>query len=246
MVIFAARVWLAGAALAYALRMRLLIIEDDAETAVNLMHGLNETGHTTEHAGDGNAGLAAAQSGGYDALVVDRMLPGLDGLSLVKQLRAAGNVTPVLFLTALADVDDRVMGLQSGGDDYLTKPFALAELLARLDAIVRRRGAPAPAMILKVADLEMDRLKRSVKRAGQDIPLQAREFQLLEYLMLHAGQTVTRTMLLEQVWGYHFDPQTNVIDVHMSRLRTKIDKHAAQPLIHTLRGTGYCLREPAP
>ncbi|MGH8278599.1 MAG: response regulator transcription factor [Gammaproteobacteria bacterium] len=226
--------------------MHLLIIEDDAETAANLLHGLQESGHAAEHRADGPGGLEAAQTNDYDALVVDRMLPGLDGLSLVRQLRAAGNSTPVLFLTALADVDDRVTGLQSGGDDYLTKPFAFVELLARLDAIVRRRGAPAAAMNLKVADLEMDRLKRSVRRAGQTVALQAREFRLLEYLMLHAGQTVTRSMLLEQVWGYHFDPQTNVIDVHMSRLRTKIDKRTAQPLIHTLRGIGYCLREPAP
>lgn len=224
--------------------MHLLIIEDDAETAAHLVSGLQECGHTAEHAADGTSGLQAAKTGHFDALVVDRMLPGLDGLSLVRELRAAQDATPVLFLTALADVDDRVMGLQSGGDDYLAKPFAFAELLARLDAIVRRRVAPTPEMLLKVGDLEMDRLKRSVKRAGQTIGLQTREFRLLEYLMLHAGQTVTRTMLLEQVWGYHFDPQTNVIDVHMSRLRTKIDKHSEQPLIHTVRGSGYCLREP--
>ncbi|MGA9851804.1 MAG: response regulator transcription factor [Gammaproteobacteria bacterium] len=224
--------------------MRLLIIEDDAETAAYLAKGLQDSSHTVDHAGTGPAGLERAQTTAYDALIVDRMLPGLDGLSLVRELRAAGNTTPVLFLTALADVDDRVTGLQNGGDDYLTKPFAFAELLARLEAIVRRRGVPAAEMLLKVGDLEMDRLKRSVKRAGQAIALQAREFRLLEYLMLHAGQTVTRTMLLEQVWGYHFDPQTNVIDVHMSRLRSKIDRYAARPLIHTLRGTGYCLREP--
>ena len=230
----------------YALCMRLLIIEDDAETAAYLVNGLQESGHAAEQTGDGLTGLQAAQAARYDALVVDRMLPGLDGLSLVRKLRDAGNTTPVLFLTALADLDDRVMGLQSGGDDYLAKPFAFAELLARLAAIVRRHGTPAPAMQLKVADLEMDRLKRSVTRAGQSIALQAREFRLLEYLMLHAGQTVTRAMLLEQVWGYHFDPQTNVIDVHMSRLRTKIDKLAAQPLIHTVRGSGYCLRAPTP
>lgn len=240
------RGWPAEAGLPYALCMRLLIIEDDAETAAYLVNGLQESGHAAEQTGDGLTGLQAAQAARYDALVVDRMLPGLDGLSLVRKLRDAGNTTPVLFLTALADLDDRVMGLQSGGDDYLAKPFAFAELLARLAAIVRRHGTPAPAMQLKVADLEMDRLKRSVTRAGQSIALQAREFRLLEYLMLHAGQTVTRAMLLEQVWGYHFDPQTNVIDVHMSRLRTKIDKHSAQPLIHTLRGTGYCLRTPTP
>ena len=240
------RGWPAEAGLPYALCMRLLIIEDDAETAAYLVNGLQESGHVAEQTGDGLTGLQAAQAARYDALVVDRMLPGLDGLTLVQKLRAAGIATPVLFLTALADVDDRVTGLQSGGDDYLAKPFAFAELLARIEAIVRRRSAPAGEMRLRVADLEMDRLKRSVTRAGQNIPLQAREFRLLEYLMLHADQTVTRAMLLEQVWGYHFDPQTNVIDVHMSRLRTKIDKHSAQPLIHTLRGTGYCLRTPTP
>ncbi|MGB9429714.1 MAG: response regulator transcription factor [Gammaproteobacteria bacterium] len=226
--------------------MRLLIIEDDTETASYLMKGLQESGHVTDHAATGPDGLHKAQTLGYHVLLVDRMLPGLDGLNLVRELRAHGNNTPVLFLTALADVDDRVTGLQAGGDDYLAKPFAFAELLARIEAIARRRGTPAARMQLKVADLEMDRLKRSVTRAGQAIVLQAREFRLLEYLMLHAGQVATRTMLLEQVWGYHFDPQTNVIDVHMSRLRTKIDKHSAQPLIHTVRGAGYCLREPQP
>ncbi len=224
--------------------MQLLIIEDDAETAAYLVKGLQESGHVAEHAATGPDGLQQAQAFGYDALIVDRMLPGLDGLSLVRELRRTGNTTPVLFLTALADVDDRVIGLQNGGDDYLAKPFAFAELLARLQVIARHRAAPAPEMTLRVADLEMDRLKRSVKRADQPIALQAREFRLLEYLMLHVDQVVTRTMLLEQVWGYHFDPQTNVIDVHMSRLRSKIDKHSAQPLIHTIRGAGYCLREP--
>lgn len=246
MVIFAVRVWLVGFCLAYALRMHLLIIEDDAETASYLQKGLQEIGHSPETASTGTDGLYKARSARFDALIVDRMLPGMDGLSLVRELRSAGNVTPVLFLTALADVDDRVMGLQSGGDDYLTKPFAFAELLARLDAIVRRRGAPPAEMLLKTGDLEMDRLKRTVRRAGEPIVLQAREFRLLEYLMMHAGQTVTRAMLLEQIWGYHFDPQTNVIDVHMSRLRTKIDKHSAEPLIHTVRGSGYCLRESSP
>lgn len=226
--------------------MRLLVIEDDLETAAYLVKGLQESGHAADQAATGPAGLERAQTAAYDVLIVDRMLPGLDGLSLVREFRANGNHTPVLFLTALADVDDRVTGLQAGGDDYLAKPFAFAELLARIEAIARRRGVPAAAMILRVADLEMDRLTRNVKRAGQAIALQAREFRLLEYLMLHAGQTVTRSMLLEQVWGYHFDPQTNVIDVHMSRLRTKVDKHSAQPLIHTVRGTGYCLRESEP
>ncbi|MDE2234748.1 MAG: response regulator transcription factor [Gammaproteobacteria bacterium] len=223
--------------------MRLLIIEDDMETAADLMKGLQESGHVSEHAATGTNGLQRAKTGAYDALIVDRMLPGLDGLSLVRQLRADGINTPVLFLTALADVDDRVMGLQSGGDDYLAKPFAFAELLARVHAIARR-GTQAADMILKIADLEMDRLKRNVTRASQPIALQAREFRLLEFLMLHAGQIVTRNMLLEQVWGYHFDPQTNLIDVHMSRLRSKIDKQSSHHLIHTVRGAGYCLREP--
>jgi len=223
--------------------MHLLIIEDDADTAAYLINGLHESGHTAEHAATGPDGLQRAQTSGYDALIVDRLLPGLDGLSLVQKLRAAGNHTPVLFLTALADVDDRVIGLQSGGDDYLAKPFAFAELLARVQAISRRHTAAAD-MVLRVADLEMDRLKRSITRANKPIALQAREFRLLEFLMLHTGQVVTRSMLLEQVWGYHFDPQTNVIDVHMSRLRTKIDKQSARPLIHTIRGAGYCLREP--
>ncbi|MDE2196751.1 MAG: response regulator transcription factor [Gammaproteobacteria bacterium] len=224
--------------------MRLLLIEDDTETANYLIKGLRESGHVTTHAASGPDGLRAATDSQYDALIVDRMLPGLDGLSVVRELRSAGNDTPVLFLTALSEVDDRVMGLHSGGDDYLAKPFAFAELLARVEAIVRRRSKQPADAVLRVSDLELDRLKRSVKRDGKPIPLQAREFRLLEYLMLHTGQVVTRTMLLEHVWGYHFDPQTNVIDVHMSRLRSKIDKPSAQPLIRTVRGTGYCMHEP--
>lgn len=231
-------------AFAYAVRMHILIIEDDIETAEYLIRGLQESGHVTEHAADGTAGLERAGQQRYDALIVDRMLPGLDGLSLLGQLRAAGNTTPALFLTALADVDDRVTGLQAGADDYLAKPFAFAELLARLDAIVRRRDTSATDTILKIADLQLDRLQRRVTRAGRIINLQTREFRLLEYLMQHAGQVVTRTMLLEQVWGYHFDPQTNVIDVHISRLRAKLDIEDSQPLLHTIRGAGYCLREP--
>ncbi|MGH8371159.1 MAG: winged helix-turn-helix domain-containing protein [Gammaproteobacteria bacterium] len=224
--------------------MHILIIEDDAETAEYLVRGLQESGHVTEHAADGNAGLERARQHRYDAWIIDRMLPGLDGLALLTQLRADGNTTPALFLTALADVDDRVSGLQSGADDYLAKPFAFTELLARLDAIVRRRNAPATDTLLRVADLELDRLQRRVTRAGRNITLQAREFRLLEYLMQHAGQVVTRTMLLEQVWGYHFDPQTNVIDVHISRLRAKLEHDSEHPLLHTIRGAGYCLREP--
>lgn len=224
--------------------MHVLIIEDDAETAEYLVHGLRESNYTAEHAADGISGLHRAREQHHDALIVDRMLPGLDGLSLLQQLRAEGNTTPALFLTALADVDDRVTGLQSGADDYLTKPFAFVELLARLDAIVRRRSIPATDTLLQVGDLELDRLQRRVTRAGRPVSLQTREFRLLEYLMQHAGQVVTRTMLLEQVWGYHFDPRTNVIDVHISRLRSKLEHDAQHPLLHTVRGAGYCLREP--
>lgn len=224
--------------------MHILIIEDDAETAEHLARGLQESGHLTEHAADGNTGLQRACQQHYDALIVDRMLPGLDGLSLLEKLRAGGDTTPALFLTALADVDDRVAGLQTGADDYLAKPFAFVELLARLDAIVRRRNAPAAGSLLRLADLELDRLQRCVTRAGHPINLQAREFRLLEYLMQHAGQVVTRTMLLEQVWNYHFDPQTNIIDVHISRLRAKLEHANSKPLLYTIRGSGYCLREP--
>ena len=224
--------------------MRVLIIEDDAETAAQLVQGLKDSGHEADHAATGPEGLQRARDGDYDVMVVDRMLPGLDGLSLVRELRTSGDATPVLFLTALADVDDRVAGLRSGGDDYLAKPFALAELLARMEAIARRHGRPAADMILRLGDLEMNRLEREVTRGGQPVALQPREFRLLEYFLLHAGQVVTRTMLLEHVWGYHFDPQTNVIDVHVSRLRAKIETEGSPALLHTVRGAGYCLREP--
>ena len=224
--------------------MRVLIIEDDVETAAQLVTGLNDSGHDVEHAATGPEGLRLAREGGYDVMIVDRMLPGLDGLSLVRELRAGGDETPVLFLTALADVDDRVAGLKSGGDDYLAKPFALAELLARMEAIGRRQNRPGADMTLRLGDLEMNRLDRRVTRAGKQIALQPREFSLLEYFLLHAGQVVTRTMLLENVWGYHFDPQTNVIDVHVSRLRAKIETADDPPLLYTVRGAGYCLREP--
>ena len=183
-----------------------------------------------------------ATSGSYDALVVDRMLPQMDGLALIAALRSADIRTPVLILSALGAVDDRVKGLRAGGDDYLTKPFAFAELLARLEALLRRGGGNAATTKLRVGDLEMDLLARSVTRGGQDLELLPREFRLLEFLMRHAGQVVTRTMLLENVWDYHFDPQTNVIDVHISRLRQKIDKGFAKPLLHTVRGAGYLLR----
>ncbi len=224
--------------------MQVLIVEDDADTAAQLLQRLADDGHRVEHVVDGPQGLSRAEAGPFDVLIVDRMLPGLDGLSLVRKLRETGNNVPVLFLSALGQVDERISGLDAGGDDYLTKPFAYAELVARLEAIVRRRGAPAVATLLKVADLELDRLSRQVRRGGRAVTLQAREFRLLECLMLHAGQVVTRAMLLEQVWGYRFDPQTNVVDVHMSKLRSKLDADGATPLLHTVRGAGYCLREP--
>ena len=228
--------------------MRILLIEDDPETSRFIRKGLEEAGHILDHAGDGKQGLLLALDAEHDAVVVDRMLPGLDGLSIVRSMRAADRNTPVLVLSALGEVDDRVEGLRAGGDDYLVKPFAFAELSARLEALVRRRdagtGAAGPVTRLIVADLEMDLLARSVKRAGRAIELKPREFRLLEYLMRHAGQVVTRTMLLEAVWDYHFDPQTNVIDVHVSRLRRKINRDAGVPLIHTVRGAGYVIRAP--
>ena len=229
--------------------MRILLIEDDPEMSGFLRKGLGEAGHVVDHAGDGKQGLLLALDEEHDVIVVDRMLPGLDGLSIVRSLRAADRDAPVLVLSALGEVDDRVEGLRAGGDDYLVKPFALAELSARLEALARRRGGTgnggaAPVTRLAVADLEMDLLARTVKRAGKSIEMQPREFRLLEYLMRHAGQVVTRTMLLEAVWDYHFDPQTNVIDVHVSRLRRKIDREFNPPLIHTVRGAGYVIRQP--
>jgi two-component system OmpR family response regulator len=224
--------------------MRILIIEDDRDAAQYLAKGLRESGHSAEVAEDGRDGLLRAAVEPFDVLIVDRMLPNLDGLSLVQHLRKTGHATPVLFLSALGEVDDRVRGLRAGGDDYLAKPYAFSELLARIENLGRRRDQRAAATRLKVADLELDLLSRKASRAGQAIDLQPREFQLLETLMRHAGQVMTRTMLLEQVWNYHFDPQTNVIDVHISRLRQKIDRGFEPPLIHTVRGAGYCVREP--
>ncbi len=226
--------------------MRILVIEDDADAADYLAKGLKESGHHVERAGDGKAGLIKAAAEAFDVLIVDRMLPGLDGLSLVQHLRATGNGTPVLFLSALGEVDDRVKGLRAGGDDYLVKPYAFAELLARVETLGRRPQAQPVATSLRIADLEMDLLGRKVTRGDRVIDLQTKEFQLLEVLMRHAGQVMTRTMLLEKVWDYHFDPQTNVIDVHISRLRQKIDRDFETPLIHTVRGAGYCLRAPDP
>lgn len=223
--------------------MRILVVEDDKDVAGFVVKGLREAGHTAEHADNGRDGLFLAVSEQFDAVILDRMLPGgIDGLRLLETMRSQGNHTPVLFLSALGQVDDRVKGLKAGGDDYLTKPFAFAELLARVEALTRRGKNEGPQTRLVVGDLEMDLLSRTVRRGGQKIDLQPREFRLLEYLMRHAGQVVTRTMLLEGVWDYHFDPQTNVIDVHVSRLRQKIDRPFPAPLIHTIRNAGYMLR----
>lgn len=225
--------------------MKLLLVEDDREAANYLARGLTEAGHIVDLVHDGEEGLFMAREHGYEVLILDRMLPKRDGLSLIATLRAEGRETPALILSALGQVDDRVAGLRAGGDDYLTKPYAFTELLARVEALSRRKGAVSDQTVLKVADLMLDRLARRVTRSAQDIDLQPREFRLLEYLLRHAGHVVTRTMLLENVWDYHFDPQTNVIDVHMSRLRAKIDRGFASPLIHTIRGAGYMIRDPA-
>ena len=222
--------------------MRILIIEDDMETASYIKKGLEEAGHVVDHANEGKDGLLLATTEEYDVLVVDRMLPHMDGLTIVKTIRASDINTPALILSALGEVDDRVQGLKSGGDDYLTKPLAFSELMARLEALVRRVEVDAPATKLQVGDLELDLLSREVTRGSKVLDLQPREFRLLEYLMKHHGQVVTRTMLLEKVWDYHFDPQTNVIDVHISRLRGKIDKGFEKNLLHTVRGAGYVLR----
>jgi len=223
--------------------MRVLVIEDDRETAGFIQKSLKESGHSADVAHDGETGLSMAEEGPYDVLIVDRMLPKLDGLSVVRTLRGVGKRTPVLILSALGDVDDRVKGLRAGGDDYLTKPYAYTELLARIEALARRAVPGEQETRYAVGDLVLDRLSHRVTRGGENILLQPREFRLLEYLMKHAGQVVTRTMLLENVWDYHFDPQTNVIDVHVSRLRSKIDKNFDRPLLHTVRGAGYMIRD---
>lgn len=225
--------------------MRVLVVEDDREIAHFVQRGLRESGHTAEVASNGDVGLELALSGAFDMIVMDRMLPGRDGLSVIQAIRRAGLRTPVVILSALGEVDDRVKGLKAGGDDYLTKPFALTELLARIEALARRSSPEETATRYSVGDLTLDRLTHKVSRGGEAIPLQPREFRLLEYLMRNAGQVVTRTMLLENVWDYHFDPQTNVIDVHVSRLRGKIDKGYDKPLLHTVRGAGYMIRDDA-
>jgi two-component system OmpR family response regulator len=222
--------------------MKILLVEDNERMAGFLLKGLREQGHTVDHAGNGRDGLFLAGSEPYDAMILDRMLPGgVEGLAIVEALRATGNKTPILILSALGEVDDRIRGLRAGGDDYLAKPFAFGELVARLDALVRRARDVGPEPELTVGDLRMDPRSRTVTRAGKPIQLQPREFRLLEYLLRHAGQVVTRTMLLENVWDYHFDPQTNVIDSHVSKLRRKIDADFAVPLLHTVRGAGYKL-----
>jgi two-component system OmpR family response regulator len=229
-------------AFAYGDPMKILVIEDDREAAGYLQKALSETGHTVHVASDGEAGYTMADTGDYDVMIVDRMLPRRDGLSVIAGLRSQGNTTPVLILSALGEVDDRVTGLRAGGDDYLTKPYAFSELLARVEVLCRRANVKDAETVYRVGDLELDRLSHTVRRASREIVLQPREFKLLEYLMRHAGQVVTRTMLLENVWDYHFDPQTNVIDVHISRLRSKIEKGFDTPILHTVRGAGYMLK----
>ena len=224
--------------------MKCLLIEDDRETAAYIRRGLEQHGHVVDHLVHGSEGLVQAATATYDVLIVDRMLPGTDGLSLVKAVRAAGVKTPVLFLTALGGIDDRVEGLEAGGDDYLVKPFAFSELLARLTALARRPPMVDAKTVLRAADLEMDRLKRTVRRAGRKIDLQPREYTLLEYLMKNAGRVLTKTMLLENVWDFHFDPRTNIVETHISRLRAKIDRGLDVELIHTVRGSGYMLSAP--
>ncbi len=222
--------------------MKILIVEDDREAADYLQKALAEAGHTAHLAADGETGFALAEANDYDVLIVDRMLPRRDGLSVIADLRQRGKRTRVLILSALGEVDDRVTGLRAGGDDYLTKPYAFSELLARIEVLNRRGAGKEVETVYRSGDLELDRLSHSVKRAGKEITLQPREFRLLEYLMRHAGQVVTRTMLLENVWDYHFDPQTNVIDVHVSRLRAKIEKGFEGQVLHTVRGAGYMLK----
>jgi two-component system OmpR family response regulator len=223
--------------------VHILLVEDDTEAARVLVRGLRDSGYTVDHAADGREGLARALGGKFDLIVTDRMLPHVDGLAIIQHLRRARLATPVLVLSALGTVDDRIRGLKAGGDDYLTKPFAFAELLARIEALLRRRVGAAESTRLRVADLEFDLLSRQVTRSGREIELTSREQKLLEFLMRRAGQVVTRTMLLEGVWDLHFDPQSNLVDVHISRLRQAIDRGSDRQLIHTVRGSGYVLRE---
>jgi two-component system OmpR family response regulator len=222
--------------------MHILIVEDDIDAAANMQTGLKGAGFDAQLAHDGVAGLDALKSATFDVIILDRMMPKMDGITMLREARARGDDTPVLFLSALGEIDDRVTGLRAGADDYLVKPYALSELIARVEALARRKDKDTVETSLKVGDLEMNLLTREVRREQVEIDLQPREFQLLEFLMRHNDQNVTRTMLLEKVWEYHFDPQTNVIDVHISRLRSKIDKGFARPMLHTIRGEGYMLR----
>lgn len=224
--------------------MKLLLVEDDEDAGAYVKRALTEAGHTVDHAATGRSGLMLAAGEPYDVIVLDRMLPAPDGLTILRTLRASGIQTPVLLLTALGGIDDRVEGLEAGGDDYLVKPFAMAELVARLNALARRPPPQEVVTALRVADLEMDLLKRAVTRGGLRVELQPREFRLLEYLMRNSGRVVTRTMLLENVWDFHFDPKTNIVETHVSRLRAKIGRGLTPELIHTVRGAGYCLRDP--
>jgi len=225
--------------------VKLLVVEDDKDTSAYLKKALTEAGHAVDVANSGRDGLLLAAGETYDVMVLDRMLPQVDGLTILRTIRASGVKTPVLLLTALGGIDDRVEGLEAGGDDYLVKPFALAELMARVNALARRPPPQAVQTALRVADLELNLLQRTVSRGGRRIELQPREFQLLEYLMRHAGRVVTRTMLLEAVWDFHFDPKTNIVETHISRLRSKVDRGHGRELIQTLRGAGYCLRDPS-
>jgi two-component system OmpR family response regulator len=222
--------------------MKVLVVEDDNDAAGFLSRGLREAGYAVELAQDGVEGLELASDNRFDAIIVDRVLPKLDGLLMVETLRRSGREVPVLFVSALSEIEERIKGLKAGGDDYIPKPYSLGEVLARLEAVLRRRQKGGLAAVLRVGEVELDRMSRSVRRAGKPISLQPREFRLLEYLMRHAGQVVTRTTLLESVWDFHFDPQTNVVDVHISRLRQKIDKNFDRPMIRTVRGAGYMIR----
>ena len=223
--------------------MNILLVEDDQQTSDYVAKSLRDLGHCVEQVDDGLRALTLAMQGDFDVLVVDRMLPSLDGLTVIETLRKSGRDTPVIIASAMDSVDERVRGLRSGGDDYLVKPYAFSELLARMENVVQRKNPVPPQTTYRIADLEMDILTRKVVRGGKEIDLQPREYRLLEYLLRHSGQVMTRSMILENVWGYHFDPQTNVIDVHISRLRRKIDKDFKVPLIHTIRGAGYSIRE---
>lgn len=225
--------------------MKLLIVEDDAEVAAYVRQALSEAGHAVDLAPGGRQGLMLAGAQSYDVIVLDRMLPELDGLAVLRTIRAAGVMTPVLLLTALGGIDERVEGLEAGGDDYLVKPFAIAELLARINALARRPPPQQEAQtVLQVGDVKIDLLRRACTRAGAKVDLQPREFQILEQLMRNSGRVVTRTMLLEKVWNFHFDPKTNIVESHVSRLRSKVDRGHAQPLIQTVRGAGYILQAP--